>query len=332
MRKLVFPLFLICLITLALFYPGRAFAKSLMSAQNATQSIPLPFLLEDSGLITAVNAARAANGLYPLESNSILNQVAQKQADYELAIRTMTDISADGLQPFQRALLAGYPVAGNVTTNVGWFSELLYAGTNLSVTYVVNWWETDPGHRPYLLSTVYRDIGAGIATSGNTSYFVLDLSLSTGGTAVPITPPASYGTATAPFVPPTPNADGSITYIVQPGDTWSLIGYEFGIPEDQIEALNNADAKTIIYVNEKLIIRAANTATPTQLTATTTSYPSSTPWPTSTPTPTTTPFPPTSTLSPGLAASSAGGAVLSIVVAALLVAGLISFLGARKKT
>jgi len=70
-----------------------------------------------------------------------------------------------------------------------------------------------------MISPNLQDIGAGVAVAGNTYYYVIDCGLSTGGVPRPLTPPPQYTTPVATLVPNTPNADGSITYIVRSGDT-----------------------------------------------------------------------------------------------------------------
>jgi LysM repeat protein len=180
-----------------------------------------------------------------------------------------------------------------------------------------------------IISPVFEDVGAGIATSNNTSYFVLVAGKSTGGTPVAYTPPASLRTATVTFIPNTPNANGSITYIVQPGDTTLGIAINYGISLQELLNLNNLSEKSIIYAGNKLIIRSAYTATPTQPTPTLTELPTITNWPTSTQVETDTSIPPTPTPTPALPISAAGEAVAIIIVAALLIAGLITLLGRR---
>jgi uncharacterized protein YkwD len=304
---------------------------SLPEAVKAESVQPAPVFLSASDLISAVNAMRTAKGLYAFQANSILTSISQSQAIYEQSIGSVTDKSANGLLPYQRALAAGYLVAGNITTGVGYLSELLYEGVGISAQDAVNWWYKDPGHEPYLMSSLYRDIGAGVAQSNNTYYFVVVVALSTGGTPVAYTPPAPLNPSTPTIVPNTPNADGSIVHIVKPGDTLGSLSMAYNVPLADILKLNNLTLKSTIFVNQKITIRAANTPTPTQPTSTPTIPPTITPWPTSTPTSTATTLPPTPTPSPGLPISAAEGAVTAILVSALVLAGLIALLGRKRK-
>lgn len=285
-----------------------------------------------SDLISAVNALRASKGLYAYRPNSILTSISQSQSSYEQSIGSQTDTGPNDSLPFQRALAAGYLVAGNITTSVGFLSELIYGGVGISAEDAVNWWYNDAGHKPYLMSTSYQDIGAGVAQSGNTYYFVVVVALSTGGTPVVYTPPPQlFHPNTPTIVPNTPNADGSIVHLVQPGETLGSLSMAYNVPLSNILKLNGLTVKSTIFVNQKITIRPANTPTPTQPTSTPTIPPTSTPWPTSTPTSTATSLPPTSTPSPGLPVSAAGGAVTAILVSALILAGLIALLGRKAK-
>jgi len=320
MRKLLL-LYILVLILLMVVATTAARAGSFSAPTYSTAD----------GLFNAVNAIRASNGLPAYQENSILMSISQSQADYEQSIGVQTDISADGLRPYQRALAAGYPVAGNVTTNVGYLSELLFGGVNVTAQDAVQWWFKDPGHEPYLMSHLYQDIGAGVAQSNNTYYYVIVIALSTGGTPVPYTPPPPRFTAGPTIVPNTPNADGSIIHIIQPGDTLGAIAEAYGVSLTDLLGLNGLTLTSRIYAGDKLKIRAAFTPTATQPTSTPTGLPTITAWPTSTSTFTMTPPPPASTPSPGLPVSAARSAVLMIVIAALVGAGLIALAGRKQR-
>ena len=182
-----------------------------------------------------------------------------------------------------------------------------------------------------MLSATLQDVGAGVGISGNTFYYVLDAGLSTGGTPVVYTPPPPLSPRTPTIVPNTPNADGSIVHIVQPGDTLGSIYLAYKVPLAEVLRLNGLTLKSTIYPNQKITIQVAFTATPTQPTSTPTIQPTRTPWPTSTPTASATKLPDTPTPSPGLPVSTAGGAVTIIMVSALLLAGLVVLIGRRQK-
>lgn len=112
--------------------------------------------------------------------------------------------------------------------------------------------------------------------------------------------PNTYGILTS-----TPQGDGSIYHIVQPGESLWVISAAYGVPGSEIMVLNGNSAEANeVYINDVLLIRRANTPTPTSnITATpipttprpTVFVPSRTPIPTKTPLPTATPTLPPST-------------------------------------
>lgn len=295
-------------------------------------SVEFPNLSTPSELIDAVNNLRARYGLPAYNPNSILMNNAQKQAEYNLSISTITHISADGLRPFQRALQAGYAVAGDISNgSPGFFAENIVADVGLTAEEAVNIWTEDGPHLNTMVSSVFQDIGAGVAFSGNTFYYVIDCGLSTGGTPAAFTPPPSYKPPVATIVPNTPNADGSITYNVQGGDTLLGIAIAYNISLDKLLALNGLTTKSLIYAGQKIIIQAGYTPTPTLPTLTPTGLPTITSWPTSISTPTRTFLPPTSTPSAGLPVSNARTTVIIIVAAAFFISALFVLAGFKRK-
>ena len=112
--------------------------------------------------------------------------------------------------------------------------------------------------------------------------------------------PNTYGILTS-----TPQSDGSIYHIVQPGESLWVISAAYGIPGSEIMVLNgNSPEANEVYIGDRLLIRKANTPTPTSnVTPTpmpttprpTVFVPSRTPSPTKTPLPTVTPTLPPST-------------------------------------
>ena len=299
----------------------------------AASPVPVPHFSTAYELIEAVNALRAAHGLVPYQSNQILMSIAQAQAEYLAAIGVSnTHIDAQGRHPYQRALAAGYLVAGDLSNgSPGWFSENVTGGSGQTAQDAVDVWMGDAAHQGTMLSGVFLDVGAGVAVVGNTYYYCLDAGLSTGGTPVAYTPPAPLHPITPTIVPNTPNADGSIVHIVKSGDTLGSLSMAYNVPLADILKLNNLTLKSTIYVNQKIAIRGTYTPTPTQPTFTPTIPPTITPWPTSTTTSTATIIPPTPTPSPGLPVSAAGGAAATIMVSALVLAGLVALLGRKRR-
>jgi uncharacterized protein YkwD/LysM repeat protein len=320
MNKTIKILWLLIFILVTFSYPTITLAE--VPARQ-------PSFSTASELINAVNSLRATYGLAPYQTNSILMGIAQAHAEYLVSIGTMTHTGANGTRPFQRALAAGYLVAGDLSLG-GWFSENLTGGVGQTAEEAVKVWMGDDPHKNTMLSGVLQDVGAGVGVYGNTFYYVLDAGLSTGGTPVAYTPPAPLSPGTPKIFPNTPNADGSIVHIVQPGDTLGSIYLAYNVPLADILKLNKLTLKSLIYPAQKIIIQAAFTPTPTLPTFTPTIPPTITPWPTSTPSSTSTNIPPTPTPAPGLPVSAAGGAVAAIIVSALVLAGLIAVLGRKR--
>jgi len=308
-----------------------AFIISFSPREIRAKSVTIPNLSTASELIDAVNALRASYGLSPYISNSILMRIAQKQAEYMASSGVANNhYSADGLLPYQRALQAGYAVKGDLSLG-GFFAENITAGVGMTADEAVKQWTQDDPHLNTMISTNLQDIGAGVAVSGNTFYYVIDCGFSTGGTPVAFTPPPSYNPTKSIMVLNTPNADGSLTYTVQSGDTLLGIAIAYNISLDDLFALNGLTAKSLIYSGQKIIIRTAYTPTPTFPTLTPTGLPTITSWPTSSPTSTKTLFPPTSTPSPALPIPAAQRAVMMIIISALLLSALLAFVGIKRK-
>ena len=253
------------------------------SSAQAKVNLPQPLQVSSAyDLIQAVNDLRASYGLPAYQPNSILMAVAQAHAEYQASIGTVTHNSADGSPPYQRALAAGYAVAGDLSLG-GLFSENIIAGFNLSAQGAVDAWMGDAPHQNTMLSSTLREVGAGVATLGDKVYYTLDASLSTGGqpaaytpgtTVQPQIPVASTGTV----IPNTPNADGSIIHVVQLGDSLIVIAIAYDVPVDDLLKLNNLQLNSVIRTGQQLTIRPAFTPTPTLTTSTPTRRPTPTPW------------------------------------------------------
>jgi uncharacterized protein YkwD/LysM repeat protein len=312
-----------------------AFILTTFSSPNKVQaesSVLVPDLSSASELVDAVNSLRASHGLAPYQTNSILMSIAQAQAEYIApAIPDNPHLDANGLHPFQRALAAGYLVAGDLSQG-GFFSENISGGVGQTAEDAVEAWMGDDPHRNTMLSGNFHDIGTGVGIYGNTYYYVLDCGLSTGGRPVAYTPPPPLYPSTPTFVPNTPNADGSIIHIVQQGDTILGIALAYDVSLPEILKINGLTVKSIIYPKQKIIIRKAYTPAPTQPTDTPTIHPTITDWPTSTKTSTMIQGPVTVTPPPpkNMSTSAAFGSVVAIGVAALLAAGVITLIGSRK--
>ena len=252
-------------------------------------------------LIAAVNQLRTSNGLASLEADSALFTAAQVQSDYQASIASFTHSGEGGSSPGSRAAAAGYGGSG-VTENIA-------GGMDLSPSGAVSIWLRDALHTNTMLGN-YTDVGAGAALSGGVVYYTL-LVGNRGGAAnvpaVPAAPAPQIATATpsaagAPppveIIPPiqtsTPDAQGSIYHVVQPGENPVSIAEAYGIDLGTFLAQNDLIQNPLIFPGDTLIIRLAPTATPT-IETTPTRIPTRTPRPTREPTFTPTALPPSQT-------------------------------------
>lgn len=294
-----------------------------------------PALVNGYDLIDAVNNLRAQNGLPAYSINSILMSVAQSHSDYQASISSVTHYGPGGTRPYERGLAAGYPVAGDLSLG-GFYSENIMGGTGYTAQQVVNAWMGDAPHQNTMLSGNLTEVGAGVSCSGSFCYFTLDASTPS-GSSVSYTP-SSGGTtggagSTVPtrgvVFPSTPAEDGSIKHVVQPGETLWEIATAYKVGVDEIKRLNKL-SNDFIYPSNTLIIKQAG-ATPTAgPTGSPTIAPTFTPfvfWTvTASPTGTATPLP-----SAPLTSGSGGIVVGVIIVAALVLAGVLTASGVRRK-
>ena len=283
-------------------------------------------------LVDAVNALRASHGLYPYRMNSILMNIAQGQANYLASTGgAYGHIGPGGTRPYQRALAAGYSVAGDLSLG-GLFSENWLAGDYTASGAVNSQGWADAAHQGTMLASDLADVGAGVASDGSMNYYVIDAGLSTGSKP----PSGSISSGTPAFQEPTigvaivntPDKNGNVYYLVQPGQTLSQIAMAYKTTVNQIK-LNNSLTSDTIYSGQRLFIFKVGTSTPTSVPATGTRDSSTfTPMPTfvvftETPTATETPVP----VVPVSAPAGAGGAVIAIALVALVAAGLVAWAG-----
>jgi uncharacterized protein YkwD len=299
------------------------------AAPAQAESAPAPRFAGAYELIEAVNQYRGQNGLAAYAVSSILMGTAQNQADYNASIGSSTHTGSGGTSYPQRLTAAGYSFVFRS-------ENVLSASPDATGWDLVNDWRwADSDHQHTMLSPNLCEVGAGVSVKGGNAYYVLDASCPSGTSAgnTPV-PGATYtgggGAATqVTVVPNTPKPDGSITHIVQPGETlWSIaITYKTTIA--QLKALNNLTDETIYPGDTLIVARAANTQTPSAT-------------PTETPAPTVTPFvfrtatrppEPTATAIPAAPVAGGSGAVIvgAIVALALILAGAMTAVGARKR-
>ncbi|KAA0273832.1 MAG: LysM peptidoglycan-binding domain-containing protein [Chloroflexi bacterium] len=292
---------------------------------------PQDFSFQQSAvdLIDKVNALRESKGLPEYTPNSILMKISQEHAGYLARTGVLTHFDQNGLRPFERAIASGYPVGGELAAG-GLFAEAIHSGTGLSEDDVIAFWQADADNSRVLLSPEYKDAGAGIAAANGVTYFVLVAGSGDKAVVTTVSPEVdSLTVMPGTVIPNTPLPGGEIYHIVQKDEAlWSIaIAYNTTIAE--LKLLNSLSSDEI-FEGQKLLVRRASTETPTPTripVTVTLGIPTSTATrpvtPTATQTSTPLPSAPTSL--------QAGGKVVGgITLAALVTAGLASFLLSRR--
>jgi uncharacterized protein YkwD/LysM repeat protein len=214
-------------------------------------------------LIAEVNALRAANGQTPYTADPILMGIAQQHAEF-MAVNGVSHTGYGGTRPYQRALNAGYPLAGDLSLG-GFISENITAGNNKSVQDAVWQWQGDAPHLNTMLSPNLTEIGAGVAIVNGYVYYVIDAARPTPSRqpqAVNTLAPGQSAPTLVVYAPPlastaipnTPLPDGTVYHIVQPSETLWLIAITYNMKVADIRQLNGMSETEAIYPNEKLLL------------------------------------------------------------------------------
>jgi LysM repeat protein len=213
-------------------------------------------------LIAAVNELRASNGLAALKVNSALMAAAQSHSNYQATTGQGTHTGSGGSRPVDRASAAGYGGGASIfiSENIAW-------GGSMNVSAAIRIWQGDSLHLNTMLGSSYTDAGAGVATSGGNSYFTLDVGYvagSPGPTRAPgTTSPGAQVTFlydANPFMTVTPQPDGAIVHTVQEGQALWNISAAYGVTIDELLKLNNLTNTSVIFVGQKILVRAAGPA------------------------------------------------------------------------
>lgn len=242
-------------------------------------------------LINTVNALRSAHGLAPYDTDGGLMAEAQAQSDYQASIQTCTHQRADGSGPSAHGISA----------------ENVACGANLSVQDAINYQWTDAIHNATMLGPDTGQVGAGMTSANGSVYYTLAVRRLTGefvSRAAALQPAADSPNQQDPTtIPPvvsgnivvsTPNPDGSISHLIQYGETLIEIANAYDIPLQDLISINHLDPqKPSYFAGQSLLLRVAFTLTPFMTSTFTPRPPTRTPAPTRTSRPTRTPAPPT---------------------------------------
>ena len=209
--------------------------------------------------------------LYALSYNSQLMSAAQAHADWIVETGNGGHTGAGGSDETVRAMWAGYGNGASIHCDEAW------ASTDSIESAVYSAW-SDWIHQAVMLDywgNGYTDAGGGVARNGNGSYvYIFDLCMVSGKPAsnAPTAVNTQAYDSNGAIVEPTadlsqfissvkvaaPAADGSITHVVDYGQTLVQIALAYGVKVADIRDLNYmAEDSTLIYPEQKLLIKAA---------------------------------------------------------------------------
>jgi len=274
MRKTFLPIFLLALLSLtfSLLPPVEVFARP--AAQDAA---PTP-----AQVIEAVNGLRLAYGLAPLSVHPVLMKVGQMEAE-GMAAGMGGHWRPNNMSLGQWLLSLGYPLWGDLSMD-GYRSENWISSS--SAIRAVEAWRGDDLHLNTMISPDRSDIGAGVASDGEGSYFVvLETALQTNTgrmqsdaypilTGIPLTRAAYSSSSTQaagngslpqfviPVLRSTARPNGDVFHKVQYGQTLWSIAITYGTTIDRLRAWNNLGEDTTVYEGQNLLVQKGATQPP----------------------------------------------------------------------
>lgn len=215
-----------------------------------------------SEVISAINAYRQANGVSPLQYNATLASLAQSHSNYMANTGNITH-DEGGTSPVDRAYAAGYGDGQKI-----FLSEIIFGGWDADVSDAITWWKNSSLHNRVMLDSQYLEIGAGVATSGSTTYFTAEIAWVTTYAAPSDSSSSGSGSSDSsgedgdsvdfvysPVMMATPMEDGSITHIVESGQTLWTIAAVYGVDLQTVLDLNNMTSGTWVFPGDQIVIR-----------------------------------------------------------------------------
>lgn len=251
------PVYLLLAVALAALLTAPVLAQPLMA--------PSPYEVVD-----AVNALRASHGLKPYKVDAILMAAAQGQADYLASIAPNVGnghIGPGGTDADARALALGYPYVPGLDINENWGP--LPEGSPIETLIFQGW--SDDLHMHTMLHERGQHVGAGVAVSGGVAYVILDVAAFWGDAGL-TEQPVSWGSGgdgqafsqfISPVIKATPALDGSITHVVQSGQSLWMLSHHYGVEIETLKRLNNLSTDDTIFIGQKILIQPTSSVTPT---------------------------------------------------------------------
>lgn len=215
-------------------------------------------------LILAMNTLRVAYGLPALIEDPIVDAVAQSTA----AIMAANNMSWHIGDVKGRIAAAGYGGGGTV-----WATEnFAVSSGGMGIDEIMATW-ADAEHMRPAVTAAYCHIGAGVAqTADGRIYYILQAAYVSGQECGSSTSSSSGGTPQVGSVPnpvsqlilpvkiATPDAEGKIFHVVQPGQSFWSIAIAYQITINDIEVWNNLSRDTALKAGQRLFIPGKNTA------------------------------------------------------------------------
>jgi LysM repeat protein len=240
--------------------PGRLVIRFLIIlALGAGISLARPASAQQdlaSELVALVNALRASYGLAPYTVDAGLMAIAQAHSQYQASIHQSTHQHSDGSGPPQLGVVEN--VAGG---------DFAYIDAQ-AVVYEI--W-ADPVHMRTMTGYASGAMGVGVADDGETVYVTLEVvpgeraAKATGSAETRVAESEVTPVAPTPLVSMTPRLDGSIVHVVGYGQTLWEIALAYGATVDQLRAWNNLpEGSSDIYAGQKLLVRPAGLALPSE--------------------------------------------------------------------
>ncbi len=218
-------------------------------------------------LIDAVNVYRAANGLPALAVDPLLMLSAQMHAEYLAAQEgTMSGhVGEGGTDSDARAAAVGYAQVPGLDINENWASMPLDA--DLHTLIYIAW--GDSVHTHTMLHQMGQHVGAGVAVSGDSVIYVINVAAFWGDgglTAQPTSdayPGLASGASVSQYIAPVQIAEsdkqGRVIHQVLQGQTLWSIATTYGVTIEQIQQLNGLTSNSMIYAGDKLLIKIVPT-------------------------------------------------------------------------
>ncbi len=224
-------------------------------------------------LIAGVNALRASYGLDPYLVDGLLMISAQAQADYLASTYPEIvngHVGPGGTDADARAFAVGFPYVEGLDINENWAS--LPESATLEVLIYQVW--GDEAHMHTMLHDRGQLIGAGVVSIDGTNYYVLNVAAYWGDAGlIPQPTTMAYGenVATqqyvsqyiAPVIKAEPREDGSIIHTVMSGQSLWMLADHYEVDIELLRQLNGLGSSNMIYIGQKIMIRAASPETPT---------------------------------------------------------------------